>query len=56
MPTEGNGDGTGFYVAIRSLRPTDRFLSILEEQPEINDAITHYKETMLKELAASTRG
>ena len=41
--------------AIRSLGPSEQFQTILEEQPDISSAIAQYKETMLRNLAASIR-
>ena len=49
------GEDAHVHEAIRSLEPSVQFQTILEEQPDISSAIAQYKETMLRNLAASIR-
>ena len=53
--TAGGSNGSGLHEAIYSMGPSDRFRSVMEEYPDIKEAITAYKEIILKELAVSIR-
>ena len=53
--TAGAGEDARVREAIRSLGPSEQFQTVLEEQPDISSAIAQYKETMLRNLAASIR-
>ena len=51
--TAGEGNEARLYEAVSSLGPSERFQVILEEHPDIGEAITTYKESVLRDLAAS---
>ena len=53
--TAGHGEGAHLQEAIRSLGPSERFQKMLEDHPSVSEAIALYKETMLRDLAASIR-
>ena len=51
--TAGEGNEDRLYEAVSSLGPSERFRVILEEHPDISDAITMYKESVLRDLAVT---
>ena len=51
--TAGRDNESRLYEAVSSLGPSDRFRAVLEDHPSITEAITIYKESVLRDLAAS---
>ena len=51
--TAGGDHESRLYEAVSSLEPSDRFRIVLEDHPSLTEAITVYKESVLKDLAVS---
>ena len=51
--TAGEGNEARLYEAVSSLGPSERFRMILEEHPDVSDAIVMYKESVLRDLATT---